>query len=376
MDAHLTLFPAYDAVIIGGGFYGCSLALYLRAQGQRVVILERDSDLLLRASYANQARVHGGYHYPRSFVTAWRSLINFPRFVQDFTDCIDTGFEKVYAIANSGSKVSAYQFLKFCYNIGAPVRPAPGEITRLFNRQLIEQVYMVREYAFDAGKLRAKLRAQLHAASIPVQVGSDVVRVKSCGDGRLRVELENGSGVIGGRVFNCTYAGLNTILRRSGLPMLPLKHEVTEMALIDVPPALEKLGVTIMDGPFFSVMPFPAEGLHSLSHVRYTPHESWIDQQDGWRDPYAFLGERETHYPYMLRDAQRFLPALAESRYVKSLFEIKTVLVKNEDDDGRPILWREDYGLENLYVVMGGKIDNIYDALGRLELLAHVREAL
>ena len=28
-----------------------------------------------------------------------------------------------------------------------------------------------------------------------------------------------------------------------------------------------------MCGPFFSAMPFPARGLHTLSHVRYTPQK-------------------------------------------------------------------------------------------------------
>ncbi len=49
------------------------------------------------------------------------------------------------------------------------------------------------------------------------------------------------------------------------------------MALMKMPPALNELGITVMDGPFFSLMPFPARSLHTLSHVRYTPHFSWQD---------------------------------------------------------------------------------------------------
>ncbi len=37
--------------------------------------------------------------------------------------------------------------------------------------------------------------------------------------------------------------------------------------------------------------------------------------------------------------AARYLPAVREATYVESLFEVKTVLVKNEGDDGRPILF-------------------------------------
>ena len=33
-----------------------------------------------------------------------------------------------------------------------------------------------------------------------------------------------------------------------------------------------------MCGPFFSLMPFPAAGLQTLSHVRYTPHFAWLER--------------------------------------------------------------------------------------------------
>ncbi|WP_406696638.1 FAD-dependent oxidoreductase [Singulisphaera sp. Ch08] len=65
---------SYDVVVVGGGFFGCMIALHLRRQNARVAVVERGSRLLGRASYHNQARVHNGYHYPRSVLTAFRSL--------------------------------------------------------------------------------------------------------------------------------------------------------------------------------------------------------------------------------------------------------------------------------------------------------------
>ena len=76
----------YDAAVIGGGFYGAAIAIYLVARRglSAVCLVEREPDLLMRASYNNQARVHNGYHYPRSFTTAYRSRVNLPRFARDF----------------------------------------------------------------------------------------------------------------------------------------------------------------------------------------------------------------------------------------------------------------------------------------------------
>ncbi|MBC7489494.1 MAG: D amino acid oxidase (DAO) family protein, partial [Glaciimonas sp.] len=139
-----------------------------------------------------------------------------------------------------------------------------------------------------------------------------------------------------------------------------------EMALMQAPLALQGLGITVMDGPFFSMMPFPARDLHTLSHVRYTPHLHWQDQRG--TDPLQKLNryDRVTRVDRMLRDVARYLPAVVDMKYIESLFEVKTILVKNENDDGRPILFEKHAELPGCYSVLGGKIDNIYDVLEKL----------
>ena len=121
-----------DAIVIGGGFYGCETALELRRLGfSKVIVAERENDILRRASFVNQARVHNGYHYPRARATALRSRRNFERFIGDYADEVVHGMEKYYAIAR-GSRVSADQFAAFCQTIGAASQAASHEIERLF----------------------------------------------------------------------------------------------------------------------------------------------------------------------------------------------------------------------------------------------------
>src|SRR5919202_6670601 len=100
----------YDAAVIGGGFVGCQLALALRRRGSRVVVLERADDILCGASAANQARVHNGYHYPRSLLTALRSRVNASWFAREYAGCVDETFDHYYAVASRGSKVTSSQF--------------------------------------------------------------------------------------------------------------------------------------------------------------------------------------------------------------------------------------------------------------------------
>lgn len=363
-----------DAVIIGGGFYGSAIAIYLaKKRGlHRVILLEREPELLLRASYNNQARVHNGYHYPRSFTTAFRSRVNLPRFVRDWPQVVKRDFVKLYAIARRNSKVTARQFERFCHEIGAKITPAEAGLKQFFEPRLIEEVFLVEEYAFDATRLAEWAVKELREAGVEIHYLTRALAISRSPDNKgLAVAAQSKSGDASSiscrYVFNCTYSGLNQFSGDFPCTKTELKQEVTEMALMQAPEALKGIGVTVMDGPFFSMMPFPARGLHTLSHVRYTPHFSWKDERG--IDPYRKLHEYDcaSRANLMVRDAARYLPAILEAKYVDSLFEVKTVLVKNEGDDGRPILFEKHAELPGCYSVLGGKIDNIYDVIEKLD---------
>ena len=152
------------------------------------------------------------------------------------------------------------------------------------------------------------------------------------------------------------------------MPILNLKHEITEMSLIELPDELKNFSITIMDGPFFSIMPFPSRGLNTFSHVRYTPHGSWMDKEN-YHNGYEILKdyEKKSNFRYMINDAKRYIPLLKDVVYKDSIYEVKTVQVKNESDDGRPILFTKDYEIKNFSNIMGGKIDNIYEILDTIK---------
>jgi glycine/D-amino acid oxidase-like deaminating enzyme len=362
----------YDAVIVGGGWFGCRLAQHLRTFLRSVLVLEQGDDLLQRASYNNQARVHQGYHYPRSLLTALRSRVNFGRFIEEYPECVDGSFTKYYAVSRIFSHVTARQFRIFCERIGAPIEPAPAEVRALFDRHRIEDVFHVQEWAFDAVKLKHHVARDLAALDVEVRLQTRALRVSAGASGGVVVDTIGPQGpqrLHGRKVFNCTYSGINHLLGPSGLPAIPLKHEGTEMALVEAPDELRGLGITVMCGPFFSIMPFPPLGLHTLSHVRYTPHHAW-EERDGAREkPRDHRPELVSEYDRMVRDAERYLPALRGCRYKGSLWEVKTVLPASETDDSRPILFRSDHGLKDLVCIMGGKIDNVYDALQEIDAL-------
>lgn len=331
----------YDVIIIGGGFYGCMIALHLSKTYKKVLIIEKEPEILLKASANNQARVHNGYHYPRNYLTALSSHKNYARFIADFQPTVSDKYRMVYAIAK-GSKTKTREFTDLYKAIKAPLRVAPKKIKNLLNPDLIEEVFMVEERVFDANRLRTILEARLLLSNIRVLYKTEVKAVKQ---GIVCLDEKQLSAK---RIINCTYSGTNTLLENSGLPALPLKNESTTMPLVQVPGQLKGLGITIMDGEFFSLMPFPSRRLHSLHHVKYTP-------------------ESGNNYAVIMEDAIRFIPLLSQAVYRDQIKEVKTVLTQNELDDGRPILFKKDYYFLNFDVVLGGKLDNVYDILDKLD---------
>lgn len=361
-----------DTIIIGGGFYGLRVALFLHEElgVENIKIIEKETDMMTHASYVNQARVHNGYHYPRSILTAYRSVVNFPRFIEEYPEAIVSDFDKYYGIAKHLSKVNAYQFRRFSEKIGAEIEEAPKDIYDLFNPSLTEAVFKVKEYAFNSHILRDILLNKINKyPSIQILQGEKVEKVIYDGKG-LGVRVGENT-FRAAYVLNCTYAGINTLHRASDLPLVKLKHEITEMCLVQLPEKFKNFSITMMDGPFFSIMPFPSKGLYTLSHVRYTPHESWLDNGDtepDRHDTYKYLkdGAFRSNYQQMYNDVIRFIPHLKDMEYAESIVEVKTILMKSEDDDSRPILYRSDFGVEGYVCIMGGKLDNIYDVFEEL----------
>lgn len=353
------------SLIIGGGFFGCRLALFLKEQlGHDVTICEMDSDLMQRASYNNQARVHNGYHYPRSLVTALRSRVNFPVFCEEYAEAVDSEMTKYYVVAETFGKVTNNQFKRFFELIDAPMKPITGGFRNLFDPRHTTGVYEVVEYAFDSHKVKLIIQDKLDQAGIKPLLNTRVSKLSRVGGG-IEVTLEqNGASETRtvDRVYNVTYANLNGILANSQLSPIPIKLELAEMCLVEVPELLKRVGITVMCGPFWSLMPFPDRGMHTFSHVRYTPHTAWQDTT-GFQSykPYVNRSLEESSFLAMQKDAIRIMPMMQELVHKDSLWELKAVLPASEANDSRPILMKEHPDMPGLFNILGGKLDNIYD---------------
>ena len=175
----------YDYLVIGGGFYGCCLALFLRSISKRVLVVEAGNQLLDRASRVNQARIHTGFHYPRSALTAVKSMGLHRRFIADFPDAVVDDFQMIYAIARNRSKVSAKRFYRMFHDMGASIQPALQRQSALFDENRIEAAISCTETAFDYSELRSHLKDRMAREGVELRMNTEVEALQDLEDGEM-----------------------------------------------------------------------------------------------------------------------------------------------------------------------------------------------
>ncbi len=368
----------YDFLIVGGGIFGIYAALYLEGKGLRICLIEKEKELLKKASIVNQARLHSGYHYPRSVATALMSDDNKARFTAGHQQFINFEFEKYYAIDKFGSFTDSLQFERFCAFINIPCKPVLRH--PLFNYHRLEALYATTEYTFDPILIAEHYRQRLkeHAGNITVRLRTRVEQAEARGNAWAVVlcGLENNERqeVEAGQVINATYAGSNAINRLFGLTDIDLMHEISEMAFV-TSPQVKNLGLTVMDGQFGSLMPYGLSGMLSLSSVAYTHHKVSYGNLPTFdcqalnpecRPDFPSIcspcpARPRSNYHKMISQIRHYIAEKVEFHYFSSMYTIKSKLKANYIDDGRPTEISILNENPRFYCIFAGKINSIYE---------------
>lgn len=363
-----------DRIIFGAGLYGLYAALVCGRRGERVVVLEHDDGAFERATYINQARVHMGYHYPRSYSTAIKSAHYFQRFCDEFPFCVHAGFDQVYATSRRFSWSGAGQFQKFCTSAGIPCEPVRPE--KYFREKLCDGAFLTREYTYDAQILKEYfLKELVKYPNVALHFGTHLKCI-SRKDTHYEITLDSGEAFSADFVLNATYAAVNQILKYLGCEPFQIKYELCEIIICKGNASLQNIGITVMDGPFFSIMPFGKTERHSLTAVAFTPHVTSYDGvptfdcqacSKGYCSPVQLgncnqcVAKPESAWPYMSSLARKYLREEYEFTYSNSLFSMKPILKSSEIDDSRPTVIRYFSRSPDFVSVLSGKINTVFD---------------
>ena len=149
-------------------------------------------------------------------------------------------------------------------------------------------------------------------------------------------------------VINASYANFNAVNQMLGIPLKKLlyEHVIIPEFRFDSSP----FGLTVMDGPFCSVMPKGKQpGEFLLYHVRYSVLESKLSEI---RPEYR--SDKTKAWKAVYSNSELFMPFL--SKTVHNGYNEVTRVVHKNDDDARLTELYTYPGYKNYFALLSGKI--------------------
>ena len=291
--------------IIGAGLFGCSIGYELNRRGHDVTIIEQDNEIMQRASKCNHNRLHLGYHYPRSIETAKQSLDGLLTFLINYKEAIVSNFPNVYLVAKENSKVTAEEFIAFCEKVNISHIPTSLDClhkNHLVDKNLIDLAITTDEPIFDYEILKSLVKKKIKGIDIKFNMVFDG-RLDDCD-----------------YLINTTYAGINTVSKQLGIPEIKVKLQDVFIPCFKMDS--DPFGLTLMDGPFCSVIP---RGNHKNEFLLYSVQHSLIDRNLDMDNIYK---QSEKYFPF-LKDTDRLgfwrtLRVIPENKNDQRLSEIYT----------------------------------------------------
>jgi len=343
--------------IVGCGIFGAMTALKMAEEGFNVTIFDIHSKPLQGASLNNQNRLHLGFHYPRDEETALQCIRGFESFREEFKESIMGDFNNAYFIAKQGSLTSPDEYLSFCkkldlkYQIIDPLK---------FDPQVknVDLGILTKEVVYDSQILSQIILDRLKKSGLKPVFNTEVVNVKK-EDEQFVLTCDDLSVEIFDAVINCSYANFNKLNNQILLSSKNYQYEYTMVPIVSW--NREPVGITVMDGPFMTALPFGKTGNFLLYHVDHSVIERCLAplMPSEWKDkktaPSSKISQTEV-FKNIKNGFIDFVSSVNDCQIEGFLQTTRVVLHNKEDTDARPSFIQEI--VPGFVSVFTGKIDH------------------
>lgn len=243
-----------NILIIGGGIHGCFLAKYLSNYKVNVFLIEKRKDICLEASAATHNRANRGFHYPRSNQTTSECKVAYQYFQKNYKSYLKKS-QSYYCIENN-SKISFKNYFRFFKKNGLQFNIVKK--SKFIKNDKISGIIKGEEGCYDHFKIKKMLQRKLTKKNIYKIFNFNLKKVEYKKNKSLRLISEKNRFVEKkiDLIVNATYDYSNEILKIFSLNKKIKKylHQLTEVVVVKSKKVFP--GVTIMDGPFATVMPY------------------------------------------------------------------------------------------------------------------------
>jgi len=287
--------------ILGAGFYGCHIASALLDDGHQVAIFESRSGIFEGASGNIPARLHQGFHYPRSKATRDACQQHEAEFMAVYGEFTRRVPYNLYAIAADRSLVDFAQYEDSLHGEVEFEVVDPAE----YGLQHVEGALLTTERHIVISEVRqyflAKLAPYIRYNTVPYEVDDPLYDL----------------------TIDATFCAYD----EQSID----RYEPCIVGLLKGP---IDVAVTIMDGPFGSLYPWDEDlGLSSLSSAKWTPITKNCHTH---AEAQAILG-RVSHdtaaaqFAGMYADLRHYYPALDSYDYAGCMFSVRAMPLSGAD---------------------------------------------
>ncbi len=343
--------------IIGGGVFGILTALEVAKRGYAVIIFEKEKEIMMGASLVNHGRIHMGYHYPRDKKTVVQSLESKEPFENFFGKSVVRKINNHYMVAKEGSMTNHDNFLSFCKKMDLPYKISWPSGLKIIRGKIAVST-KVPETILDANNMRSFLIKKIsNENNITLLTNSEVVNIKKDNEGFVvsyklgnKEEIANCAALV-----NATYGAINHINNLLGLPLQTFQYELCELPVTFVP--WKNTGWMIMDGPFFSAMPFGYSENHLFYDVELSVLERTIGKFPNFKFGINYYNTKKRREERFNKYKEKWKPWIGETeswKYLYSMYITRIVLSKAEKTDTRPTIIKEL--LPGFWQIFSGKI--------------------
>lgn len=340
--------------VIGAGIFGVTASIEL-AKKFRVALFDKEKDIFAGATYVNHYRHHIGYHYPRSPETVEECR----RAKQDFEfvygNSLIPPFSSYYAISKKGSFISADEFINFCKKEQLPFEVSYPE-KKYLDPKKVDLCIKVPEAVYDFKTLKNIAENLLKKTkNLGIKLQSLVTGGEIQGRDTKRLFITRGKTMEHedfDYVINATYANYNLLCKAFGIEKKEIQFELVEHVVLEIANE-NKIGLTIMDGLFPSILPRGLTNYFTLGHVENSIHRRDVIDE-GEKIITKKWGKIRSKKIKIIKESLNYFPFLKNADYVESLYVTRVVEPHRDFDDAR-LTEIKNHG-SGFYSIFGGKI--------------------
>lgn len=311
--------------VIGSGFFGCTIALFLSKKYQ-VEIFEKEKNILKGVSSSNQQRFHLGYHYPRSPETVQEIRKSKKDFINFYGSSVLGNTKNYYGVSKNKSKTSYEKYLLFLeknnlkYNISK---------IKIFS-DLVSDALETQEKNLNFFQMKKKIKNLLKKNKIKINLAKMLTKNN----------IKNFD-----KIIIAAYDQNNSVLNQLGMKKFKyekFKYELIEKTVIRLPKLYNKKSYIVVDGQFGCVDPYLGTKFHLMSDnvlSKIEVCEGHVPNFKNYKKKFVNKGivkniKYSNFYKIRYR-LSKIMPFLKYSEYVGSLFAIRTVKLHVESTDDR-----------------------------------------